>query len=461
LARIVSNRISIRLIRVHSWTLSFWLPFQALLTLPADQGELVLSATTIEWILGWAYLLLGPLAWGLLGFVMVKGRSRMRILDRPAPAIPQPPPSVSVLIPAKDEAGQIEKCVTSVLRQDYPNFDVIVIDDRSTDGTGAILDGLAAHDPRVRVVHLTHGALPPGWGGKSFALHNGLERAMGQWLLFVDADVQLEPDVMSATIAWAAQRKFDLISILPRFVSGTFAEAVLQPLAGAATSGMFLIALTNSPAWPKLAFANGQYLMVRRDAYEAIGGHEAIRGTLSEDVALARRLKVAGFRPRLGWGDSWATVRMYEGFGSIFRGWSRNFYVGSLGRPWRILGLVAFIMLCCYSAFAAIGWGLYRNEHPIDAWGGWGWIAAGAMQLVLMTIVTSLMYHWAGERKWYSVLLLPYGLPVLLAICAKSLWICMTGKVVWRGTAYTRDVLVTPSPAQPEIAQHAKPQRTV
>jgi hypothetical protein len=246
---------------------------------------------------------------------------------------------------------------------------------------------------------------------------------------------------MRATIAWALLRKFDLISILPKFVSGTFAEAVLQPLAGAATSGMFLIALTNAPQWPKTAFANGQYLMVRRDAYEAVGGHEAIRGTLSEDVAIARRLKVAGYRPRLGWGDSWATVRMYEGFASIFRGWSRNFFVGSLGKPWRILGLIGFILLCCYSLIAAIGWAVYRSYHPVDQWGGSLWYATAAAHAAIMMFALVLIYRWSGEREWYALLFLPFGCPVLLAICAKSLWICMTGKVVWRGTAYSRQSL--------------------
>src|SRR5262245_49472706 len=161
--------------------------------------------------------MLGAGAWLIFLFLMAKGRKRMRILVRPAPAIPQPPPSVSVLIPAKDEAGQIEKCVRSVLSQDYSNFDVIVIDDRSADGTGQILDRMAAEDSRLRIVHLKDGSLPPGWGGKSFALHNGLLEAKGDWLLFVDADVLLEPDVMGATIAWALKRKFDLISLLPTF----------------------------------------------------------------------------------------------------------------------------------------------------------------------------------------------------------------------------------------------------
>lgn len=404
-------------------------------------------------MLGGLYLLLGPVTWALFAFVMVKGRKRMRILARPAPAIPNPPPSVSVLIPAKDEAVQIEKCVRSVLKQDYPNFDVIVIDDRSTDGTGTILDDMSSQDPRLKVVHLKEGSLPPGWGGKSFALHNGLMQAKGDWLLFVDADVQLEPDVMGATIAWALNRKFDLISLLPKFVSGTISEGVLQPLAGAATSAMFVIALTNSNVWPKTAFANGQYLMVRRDAYEAIGGHEAIRGTLSEDVAIARMLKMAGYRPRLGWGDSWATVRMYEGFGAIFRGWSRNFYVGSLGKPWRILGLMAFLVLCCWSVFASAGWGWYRIENPVIAWGGHGWIASAIAHYVMMTVSVALMYFWAGEPIWYA-LLFPLGGLFLFTVCIKSLWICMTGKVTWRGTQYSATELA--GTTNSETNQHAK-----
>lgn len=412
---------------------------------------------TMEWILICVYLFLGPVVWALFAFAAIKGRSRMELLVRPIPEVPPPTPptpTVSVLIAAKDEAHQIEKCVSSVLQQDYSNFDVIVIDDRSTDGTGAILDGMAEKDSRLRIVHLQPGSLPSGWGGKSFALHNGLMQAKGEWLLFVDADVVLEPDVMRATIACALRRKFDLISLLPRFVSGTFAEGFLQPLAGAATSAMFVIALTNSPQWPKTAFANGQYLMVRRAAYEAVGGHEAIRGTLSEDVAIARRLKMAGFRPRLGWGDSWAIVRMYEGLGAIFRGWSRNFYVGSLGKPWRILGLILFLLLCCWSVFAAAGYGIYRSSYPLDPYGSTGWLLAAGAHYLIMTATVAIMYYWAGERAYYA-LLFPAGVGFLLAVSAKSLWICATGKVVWRGTQYTSQELA----GQTQGAEHARPQK--
>jgi glycosyltransferase involved in cell wall biosynthesis len=391
---------------------------------------------TGEWILYLSYWFFGAITWAGFALALVNGRERMRILRRPTPPIPQPPPSVSVLIPAKDEAAQIEKCVSSVLSQDYPNFDVIVIDDRSRDGTGEILDRMAANDSRLKVVHLQEGSLPPGWGGKSFALHNGLMAAQGEWLLFVDADVLLTPPVMGATIGVANYRGYDLVSLLPMFVSGTFWEGFLQPLAGAATSAMFFIPWTNSNKRTGSAFANGQYLIVKRAAYESVGGHEAIRGTLSEDVAIARKMKAAGFKTRLGWGDTWATVRMYEGFGAIFRGWSRNFYVGSLGKPWRILGLIAFLLLCCLSVFAAASWAMQTGSTR--------WFVVSALHYAIMTATVGLMYHWAGEPKWYA-LLFPLGVLFLLAVCVKSLWICMTGRVTWRGTHYSAEALAGPS----------------
>jgi chlorobactene glucosyltransferase len=413
-----------------------------------------------ERILFWSYLFFGALTWAGFALALVNGRERMRILKRPPPPIPDPAPSVSVLIPARDEAGQIEKCISSVLSQDYPNFDIIVTDDRSTDGTGEILDRMAAQDSRLKVVHLQEGSLPPGWGGKSFALHNGLMQAKGDWLLFVDADVLLTPEVMGATIGLSYKRGYDLVSLLPMFISGTFWEGFLQPLAGAATSAMFFIPWTNSNKRTGSAFANGQYLIVKREAYESVGGHEAIRGTLSEDVAIARKMKLAGFKTRLGWGDTWATVRMYEGFGAIFRGWSRNFYVGSLGKPWRILGLIAFLLVCCLSVFVAAWWGWHRHSTELYDYAGYGWMGAAVAHFLIMTAAVGLMYHWAREPKWYA-LLFPFGVLFLLTVCAKSLWICATGKVTWRGTQYTADALAGQTPPTPEIPKHVPSERAV
>src|SRR5688572_6188129 len=129
-----------------------------------DPPRRPMSHYTIEFLLACLYLLLGPGAWVAFGFAMVKGRKRMRLLSRPRPAMPEPPPKVSVLVPAKDEEARVARCVATILAQDYSNFELVAIDDRSCDGTGRILDELAARDPRVRVVHVRPGELPAGWG---------------------------------------------------------------------------------------------------------------------------------------------------------------------------------------------------------------------------------------------------------------------------------------------------------
>lgn len=271
----------------------------------------------VEWILGFLYLLLGPVTWGLFAFGMFKGRGRMMLLNRPAMALPQNPPHVTILIPAKDEGERIRDCINSALSQDYPDFDVIAIDDRSTDVTGRIMDELAAGDSRLRVNHIMEGTLPANWTGKCNALHTTVHQASGSWLLFVDSDVVLQPDVLRATIATAVDRKFDLVSLLPALEGHTFWENLIVPLAGCAVSTMYLVAFTNSPEMPKTAFANGQYLCIRRDVYAAIGGHEIVRDRFCEDVEMARILKARGYRPRISWGADFAAVRMYSSLLSL------------------------------------------------------------------------------------------------------------------------------------------------
>jgi chlorobactene glucosyltransferase len=400
----------------------------------------------LEWILGFLYLLLGPVTWGFFTFGMFKGRGRMMLLSRPAMDLPNDPPHVTILIPAKDEGERIRECINSALAQDYPDFDVIAIDDRSTDRTGVIMDEIAANNPKLRVNHIVEGTLPVGWTGKCNALHTSVNQASGSWLLFVDSDVVLQPDVLRATIATAVERRFDLVSLLPALEGHTFWENLVVPLAGCAVSTMYLVAFTNSPEMPKTAFANGQYLCIRRDVYDAIGGHETVRDRFCEDVEMARVLKARGFRPRISWGADFAAVRMYSSLGSIFRGWGRNFFAGSLGRPWRILGAIAFLLCCSFSAYVALAWGIYRNIHPVSFVKGWLWITTSVAHLAIMTGALAIMYSWSKNRRAYA-LLFPLGGAMLLGIFCRSLWMCVTGRVEWRGTRYTHRM--NPMLAQP------------
>jgi glycosyltransferase involved in cell wall biosynthesis len=396
-----------------------------------------MSPQTLEWIIGGVYLLLGPAAWMLFGFGMIKGRKRMDLLRKPLPPLADPP-LVTILIPAKDEGERIAGCLASALAQDYPDFAVIAIDDRSTDQTGEVMDQMAKGDPRLTVLHIKEGSLPTGWFGKSFALHCAIPSASGKWFCFVDSDVVLQPDVVSATIAVAEYKRFDLVSLLPRLESGSFWESLIVPLGGAATSAMYLLPFTNYNE-SKIAFANGQYLCIRREVYEAIGGHEAVGGMFSEDVQIAKRVKGMGYRPRLSIGTDYAAVRMYSSPAAVFKGWARNFYAGSLGRPYRILAAIAFALICCFSAYVAIGWGIWRQVHPVTSIGGIGWLATGGIHLILMTFFLSLMYSWSGNRPALA-LLFPLGGGLLLAIFARALWLCTSGRVEWRGTTYSRNV---------------------
>jgi chlorobactene glucosyltransferase len=313
-----------------------------------------------ERYLGAAYMLAGPFTWGVFLFGMIKGQKRMALLRRPIEPLPDPAPSATILVPIKDEAHQIRACLASVLSQDYPpgKLQIITINDRSTDATAQILDEIARDEPRLHVVHIKQNELPPGWVGKSHALHVGMKHATGDWLLFVDSDVALTPDALRATVALAEQKRFDLVSLLPKLINETFWERLIVPLGGAATSAMYMLPLTNYNEQPNVAFANGQFLCARRTAYEKIGGHEAVREKLSEDIAIAKAMKKIGLRPRLSVGADFASTRMYNSLSMVMRGWSRNFFCGSAGHMPKTIAAVFFVLLCGFSAYAAIAWGI-------------------------------------------------------------------------------------------------------
>ena len=401
-----------------------------------------------EYVLFLAYLALGPLAWLAYGFIAYAGRRRMLLLKRPVDALPADPPRVTILIPAKDEGERIRSCIGSALAQDYPNFNVIAIDDRSTDNTGAVMDDMAAKDANLKAFHNTV-APPGGWTGKNNALHTAAAEAKGNWLLFVDSDVVLEPDALSASMAVLLRKKFDMISLLPKLESHSIWESLLVPLAGAAASSMYLIALTNTQQ-TKTAFANGQFLMISRAAYDAIGRHEVVRDRYCEDVEIARLVKEKGMRPRVSWGNEFCAVRMYSSLGAIFRGWSRIYYAARVGSPWRVLAAALFVILCGFSAYAALAWGAYRLfGQPAAHWpGGATWLVAGGVHFAVLTAAVATLYHWSGNPR-RNALLFPLGGSMLLGIFARALHMCVTKKVEWRGTAYSHTMAATLDPAHP------------
>ncbi len=397
-------------------------------------------------ILFLTYLLIGPLAWVGYAFGMVMSRRKMRVVRLPPEPLEKAPPTVTILIPAKDEGERIGDCLRSALAQDYPHFNVVAINDRSSDSTGRVMDELAAADPRMRVVHIQPGELPRGWTGKNNALHSGMTVADGKWLLFVDSDVILSPQALSATLGAAVNHRYHMLSLIPRLETHTCWEEMLIPLASANMAVAYTMYLTNED-WSSVAFGNGQFILMKRLAYERIGGHVAVKGQYCEDMAMARLIKQSGLRLRMSWGTDLAAVRMYDSLEKIIRGWSRIFFAASSGSPWRSLASIGFILLCCYSVYFAGTHGIWAAAHSSREVWPILWIGAAAIHWLLMTVQLAITFSWTRNKRRYA-LAFPVAGVLLLYMQARAVWMCISGKVEWRGTQYAHAVApVSASPA--------------
>ncbi len=221
------------------------------------------------------------------------------------------------------------------LRQTYPNLEIVVVDDRSTDRTAAIAAEFAATDPRVRLRTIAH--LPDGWTGKTHALQQAADDALGDWFWFLDADTRHAPENLAIVMEYARSRGASLASLLPEMRCETFWENVVQPLASIVLMQSYPLLLVNDDRSP-LAFANGQYILVARHAYEAAGGHRAVRDRFVEDIRLAERVKGLGLPIRVAIARGIGSTRMYTSFDQLIRGWSRILYDAFGRNPWRLLG---------------------------------------------------------------------------------------------------------------------------
>jgi chlorobactene glucosyltransferase len=390
---------------------------------------------TVELIFFAFYLLVGPLIWLVYTYGVFAGVTKLRLLDKERWK-PNPPPLCSILIPAKDEEARMRACLQSALDQDYPNFELIAVDDRSTDRTGAIMDEMAAVDPRLKVLHIQPGSLGPGWTGKNNALFQGTKIASGKWLLFVDSDVLLEKNALSKCLSTCIYKKFDLFSLLPGLEAHRMSERVLIPLCSMVATAMYLGMFINSDKRGKAAFANGQFLLTTREAYNGIGGHETVKDRMCEDTEIARLMLEQGRRVRVSMGHDLCAVRMYDGFKNIVKGWSRIYYAARVGKFRHIVGAMIGLLVCCFPVYAILVYGILRMLHPHGNVLDFLWLAAAVVQFVLMTIAIGYQYR-LSRNTWLNALLFPIAGPIVFYILYKGLMLCITKKVEWRGTSYT------------------------
>jgi len=338
---------------------------------------------------------------------------------------------VSVLIPARDEEAGIERCLRSVLTQQAPVHEVIVLDDRSEDRTPAIVDGLAAEDDRLRRLEGT--ALPAGWKGKCHALQQAAAAATGDWLLMVDADVELAPQALGVALGAAERTDAEMLSWFGDLRTVSLWERVLQPFVLDFILTHSDPRKVNDPARPE-CIANGQFILIRAEQYRDLGGHEIVKDSIVEDMALATLAKKRGLRYRLLEARGLMWTRMYRSFGEIWAGWTKNFYAGLHGRKDVVVAAWIYLfvtgILPHLLAEVALGAALLGALHIPFA-------ATAAAAVGAQFLYRGMVIRRGTPPSVLSILLHPVAAGVLALIIGDSARRAASGKpVTWKGRDY-------------------------
>ncbi|MCA9897345.1 MAG: glycosyltransferase [Anaerolineales bacterium] len=350
------------------------------------------------------------LALAILGLTAV---SNFLLFPRLKPTQPAAQPKLSILIPARNEMAVIGQTIRALLQQTYPNFELILLDDQSDDGTGTTATEAANGDARFRLLAGT--PLPPGWLGKNWACHQLSQAATGDYLLFADADVRWAPDALDALLALAQNEQADLLTVWPTQHTETWAERLVVPLMSFAILCYLPILPVHFTTLPAFAAANGQCLLFRRGAYEKVGGHTAVRHNVIEDVALAKAIKSHNLRLRMADGNRLVSCRMYQNWPEVRAGFAKNILAGHGGSvPFLLLSTVFHWLLFLFPWlwFAAtldawpLGLGLagvglragtavFTHQRPLDA-------LLMPVSVLLMTRIAwqSIQWQRRGTAEW-------------------------------------------------------------
>ena len=375
--------------------------------------------------------LLFALPWILLPLVVLARLVRSSFLSAFDPAVPPDAPVVSVIIPARNEAANIARCVEGVLTSQWPAFEVIVVDDHSTDGTGDIVRTIAARDPRVHLIEAP--PLPDDWFGKQWACQSGAGDAKGSWLLFTDADTRHTPELLPRVMAWQRARNAQVVTIGGKQEMLTLGERLVTPQLFAIL--LFRMGSTEAIANAKRAedsITNGQYTLYARHVYEAVGGHAAVKHNVAEDLLMGQVVWRAGYRVHLVVAMEYFSTRMYTSLRELVNGWTKNVWAGGKyalpnGTPrWvlatlmygPVLVLLAPIVLALLFALGLVG----------STAGLGGVFAYGALTLWMMAL------HWLDGVPLWVAPLWPLGTCIVGFIFTRA--ILRGNQVEWKGRRY-------------------------
>lgn len=330
-----------------------------------------------------------------------------------------PGESISAILPVRNEEAVVERAVVSLAEQ--PEIrEILVVNDGSTDGTAKVLERLTAKEPKLRV--LDAGELPSGWVGKNHAVWQGAQRASQPWLLFTDADAVHLPGSAARALADAAAADAAMVSYSPQQEMHTWWERALIPFIYCRLAQLYSYDAVNDPESPAAA-SNGQYLLIRREAYDAMGGHAAVSGEVLEDVALARRAKAAGIRLLFAPGAEIARVRMYSNFRAMWEGWTKNL-VPLIRTPGKTVNWELFWVMPWIPLFLFAG-------TPIHL----GFAAAGVVLLAGRHASYAAQLRRNRFPQWGVIYYLP-GVFLYGCVLLSSDWHYARGKVAWKGREY-------------------------
>jgi len=354
----------------------------------------------------------------------------LRALKRPRSdsKLPEPAPPISVLIPARDEEANIESCLKSLQKQDYPNLEILVLDDNSTDSTASLVQRIAATDDRIQLIRGK--PLPKGWAGKPFACYQLARKAKGAWLLFVDADTTHASHMLRSVLSLALERRCSLLSGFPRQLATSLPQKVAIPV-------LYFVILSWLPLWwlqhckkPKPSLAIGQFLLFPSEEYWRIGGHRAVKSKILEDVWLGVEVHRHGGRHMAVDLSPVVSCSMYQGLGAMWEGFIKWIYSVAALSSAALVGLI----VAGYIFFLAPFYSLYRALFVVAAPADW-------QQLVALQVAIIITMRGIADNRFkepvVSALLHPFGFSFLFLVCLYAASRrALGGRVHWKKRLY-------------------------
>lgn len=400
--------------------MALYLPWNRWPTLRNDhRAPDFLISLCAAWVVGFGYLI-----------IAIK---RLPVFRKQHAPMPEVWPRLSVVIPACNEADTLESAVVTLLQQDYPDLEIILVDDRSTDGTGELIDRLAHQDLRIRAVHVE--TLPRGWLGKVHALHRGVEQASGDWLLFTDADVHFACGTLRRAVALVLHQRVDHLALIPQTIQKSFWLEVAVSTFGLLFFITTRAASVNRPG-SKAFVGIGAFNLVNAERFHRTLGFEWLRLEPGDDVGLGMMLKQAGGTTHLAFAYEDLFVQWYPSVAAMFKGLEKNLFgPGSDYRWWLMLLQVGIIWALVVAPYFSLALGLTRGLAPL-------WIAGATA--ISMHLIFSVFFVAEQKTKSLSLLLFPVGLFLITAMMLRAGYQCVKNAGIdWRGTHYPLDQLRT------------------